>query len=149
MPRFPPELLKKYPQMSPDDVPIWSDFLLQYASNYLGFDYNVRVGEGTTPVATTDTELIKWTKILTQKRIDAVGYKTNSIEIFEVKPRAGITALGQVISYLALYRETFNPTLPITGTVVCDVQDPDLADIYARHGIKVVRVIQTVREASL
>jgi len=112
--------------MSIDDIPVWEKFLEEYANAYESFDYDVRVGEGEAPLPTLEPKYKEMARALTQKRIDAIGYREKEIWIFEVKPRAAISALGQIIAYAELYTRA-NPTTDfIIPAIVCTSIDSDI-----------------------
>tara|TARA_Y100000310_G_C20665995_1_gene807525 strand:- start:1229 stop:1654 length:426 start_codon:yes stop_codon:yes gene_type:complete len=136
--RFPPEKLTKYPHMSKDEIPIWERFLEEHASNFESFDYDVRVGEGEPPSEALNDKEKAMAKALSQKRIDAVGYTPDTIYLFEVKARAGMSALGQIISYRRLYEMTQQPQLQIKAVIVCERIDADLASIIEENNIEAV-----------
>lgn len=139
MASFPPDLLRKYPHMFPEDIAIWERFLKVYKDDFLGFDYDVKVGSVPDFPDGLDNSIYKAGNILWKKRIDAVGYKKDGIYIIEVKPNAGMSALGQIITYRQLYIEEFNPNDKVFGAIVTDkpdldlkrVADPQLIYIYA------------------
>ncbi|MHC1600500.1 MAG: hypothetical protein ACXQS5_06760 [Candidatus Methanospirareceae archaeon] len=74
---------------------------------------------------------------LTQLRIDAVGETPREIWIFEVKPRAGRSALGQLESYGYWYIRQYAPRKPVKLAVVCESIDPNMPDVFREHGIEV------------
>jgi len=123
---FPPTQLAKYPHLSPADQAIWHPFI---AENPLGFEtvaYDVHVGEG---ADLADIELNSFAqdfKLLTQKRIDAVGYTTSTIYIIEIKPTASIIALGQAIVYTQMYRRTYRPSAALQPTILTNHADRDI-----------------------
>lgn len=138
--RFPPTKLIKYPHLAPEDIVIWERFLERYAGAYESVDYDIRVGEGEPPLPTLEPKYAAMAKALTQKRIDAVAYRPGEIWIFEVKPRAALSALGQIISYTELYILTFNPTETIVPAVVCEMVDHDVKPLMTNRGIQVIIV---------
>lgn len=139
-PRFPPTLLHKYPHMAPADVAIWERFLSAHAPNFLGFDYDVRLG-GSVPLDPALPQYIKdAARLLSAKRIDAVGHKANVHWIIEVKPTATLTALGQVLGYSILYAQAHKPPIPVIPTIVCEALDPDLPPAFDRFHVQVIKV---------
>src|SRR5574342_442583 len=88
--------LHKYPHMFALDIAIWDRFLDRFGDEFLGVDYDVKVGSGTEPVEGLGEEYRRMQGILSKYRIDAVGYTRNTICIIEVKPNARTTALGQI-----------------------------------------------------
>ena len=139
-PRFLPELLAKYPHMAPQDVPIWTRFLASYGPRFTGIDYDVRVGKGITPPADLPEPYASDAILLTQKRIDAVGYTPTAIWVIEVKPEASISALGQILTYTDLFRASRKPDHPVLSVIVCETIDADILPIFKRQGITLLTV---------
>lgn len=140
MPRFSPEILSKYPHMSPLDIPVWETFLKEQGNLFTAFDYDVRVGTGIDPGPSYDDATRRDAILLTQKRIDAVGFREGEIWVIEVKPQASIGALGQLITYTELFIAYKKPDLPVRSIVVCNTVDPEVRDIFKTHGITVIQV---------
>ena len=74
---------------------------------------------------------------LTQKRIDVVGWNGNRPTIIEVKVRAGLSALGQVLGYVALFKSELpffpNPRMMI----VCENTTADDLKVFQSQSIPV------------
>lgn len=135
--RFPNKQLFKYPRMSLEDSKIWGRYLSKFSDLYDSFDYDLRVGAGVTPDLPIPEKFIKDYEDLTKKRIDAVGYKNNKATLFEVKPRAGTAALGQLISYRDLFLRS-HPYIQISSLVcVTELIQPEELEIYIQHNIHV------------
>jgi len=125
-PRYPNTKLNKYPHFFPNDIPIWERFIDRYGSDFLGFDYDVKVGSGTEPVEGLGDKYASMQRILSRYRIDAVGYTKSGIWIIEVKPDAGTIAIGEVETYTKLYSRDYVPSLPVIGCIVTDRELPDM-----------------------
>ena len=125
-PRFPPEKLTRYPHMFPLDIPIWERFLDSFSADFLGFDYDVKVGSGTKPIAGLGAKYERMQAILSKYRIDVVGFRSDSIWIIETKPEAGTIAIGQIELYTQLYKRDLKPKLPVVGAIVTDRKLPDM-----------------------
>ena len=135
---FPPTQLSKFPRMSPQDIPLWRRFLTLHGKDYTRIEYDVRVGQGITTAPDIPEHLqADWIQ-LTQKRIDAVAHASNRIDIIEVKPRAATTALGQILTYINLYRDTFSPSKQLRAVVITDTITQDDFAVYERFNIAVV-----------
>lgn len=133
--RFNNEILFKFPRMSSEDVIIWKKFLELYGKNYSSFDYDFKVGSGTDP-GTEVPEEFRFDFIeLSKKRIDAIGYQSDGVTIFEVKPRAGTQALGQLISYKNLYAKNFPENRIKEVAVVCNFITPEEISLYSDYNI--------------
>lgn len=152
----------RYPHMGPEEARIWTEFLRKTDMKFIRIDYDVRVGTGYVPKYLIDQleyykrmarinrkfqkdleltrAIIKSVSSLTKLRIDAVGETNNEIWIFEVKPRAGRSALGQVEAYGYWYVKQFKPRKVVKLAIVCRDVDPNLVPIFEARGIYVFNV---------
>jgi len=135
--RFPNTILYKFPRMSPQDSEIWRRFLLEQQNNFERFDYDFPVGSGVDPGPEISANYRKDYIDLTKKRIDAVGYNKSQVTIFEVKPRAGTTALGQLLTYQELWMLDHKGSSVPTLSVVTEFMNPEEISIYTHHRIKI------------
>jgi len=131
---FPPTRLLKYPHMFALDIEIWERWLDRYAGDFSGFDYDIKVGSGTDPVDGLGEPYIRMQRILSRYRIDVVGYKSGHIYIIEVKPDAGTTALGQLETYIPLYKRDYKPSNPIIGAIITNRELPDMKELMDSKG---------------
>ena len=74
--------------------------------------------------------------ILSKYRIDVVAYRSSSIEIIEVKPEASTVAIGQVVTYVELYKRDFSPRPPVRGVIITDHELPDIRYLTERLGFE-------------
>lgn len=132
--------MAKYPHMLPNEIPIWERWLALYGKDFKNFRYDVHVGEGVDPGKDVPEKYRQLAKMLTQKRIDAVAERNGEIWIFEVKPDAGLSALGQLLAYRQLYRRDFKETRPIKLAVVTTKVNKDEFWVFNQHGIVVYEV---------
>lgn len=134
-PFYDPKKLARYPHMFPKDIAIWERFLEQYAEEYTGFSYDIKVGKGTEVSPDMPEEYARMADILSKYRIDVVGFKENLIEIIEVKPEASTVAIGQVVAYVSLYIRDFAPQVEVKGAIVTDRFIPDISYLTMQQGI--------------
>lgn len=121
--------------MLASDIPIWDSWVKQYGHLFIGFDYDIHVGEGVPPVEGLSPALQRMAKTLTQKRIDALGHQNDKLWIIEVKQRPGVSAVGQIITYLTLFRKQFQPDKELIPVIVGDIVEPDIRTVLAEHNI--------------
>ena len=93
----------KFPGMIPDEVAVWRGWLQQHESEYDRYDYNVRVGAGDDPGPTFSQAQRQGIIASTQLRIDAVAWQGTQATLIEVKQNAQPAAIGQLLTYLALW----------------------------------------------
>lgn len=131
----PQSALPKYPGLFPAEVPILRAWLKLHEGEYESFDYNVRVGTGFDPGPGYSADIRRMAVQNTQYRIDLVASKGTHDTLVEVKQHAGLGAVGQMIGYSVLWRQshTFRPSPRLL--VVTESTQPDLPGIMAAQGI--------------
>jgi hypothetical protein len=97
-------LRKQWPGMNPREIVVFNNWLLIHFNDYSGFDFNVRVGQGTDPGPTFSEDMRRQFIQNTQKRIDVLAWKDSNPTIIEVKDRAGLSSIGQIIGYSHLWK---------------------------------------------
>ncbi len=121
------EVLSKYAHLRPADEEIWQRFIIKNPGRFGRVFYDFRVGDP----ADTHAGCVKCIKDawydLTRWQIDVIGEDEKAIYIIEVKPHANSKALGQAMSYAALYRQEQNPTKPVIPVVLTDSIIPTTA----------------------
>ena len=125
--------------MMREDTAVWDKFL---ASEFVKIDavwYDVRVGSSVLAgVEATDMER-KIADGLTRKRIDVVAKVGGGIWVIEVKPRANMYAVGQVLTYSRLFSSEFPGHGVVVPVIVCDEYDEDLVDEFDEFGVLVLK----------
>lgn len=135
--RFPFQKLAKYPHMKPEDILVWERFLHLMPSFFDTVDYDVAVGKGA-PQNPEHPEAIQADgKILTQKKIDVVGYAGDRTYVVEVGPIADMRKLGQILTYTRLFKATYPEVPNPIPMVLCGAIERELEDDFAEHGILV------------
>ena len=123
--------------MLPADVKLWDRFLDRYGHEYSGFRYDVHVGGEIEKESHWTGKVVSMASWLASKRIDAVGFKPGETVIFEVKPEAGVTAVGQLITYRMLYLEKYPPIGVVSCALVCENILPDERRVLEAQGFMV------------
>ena len=133
--KFPYVKKHKYPHLKPYDVAIWDRFLKAYPEAYDHVYYDFEIGDG--PQFSTivnpetggdDRALYKW-------KIDVVGVKDKRTDLIEIKPRAGVSAIGQAACYKMLWRRDIDPQGNDRAVIITDEIRPDI--LYLCHQFKV------------
>ncbi len=133
-------MVQEFTHLLPLERPIWARYLAATTEEFLSLVYDLHLGEG----APIDPALSEGTKAIiaavSRKRVDVVGETADSIIVFEVKPRAGMGAMGQLLTYRELYLREIRPTKPIRMVVVCERVEPDVPRVYGQYGIEIALV---------
>lgn len=127
----------KFRHMLPNEVRLWERFLQLYGDWFKNYRYDVRVGEGVDPGPGYEEEWRRLARLLTQKRIDVVAEKDGEVWIFEVKPDAGLGAIGQVLSYKVLYMKEHKDVHKVQLAIVTTRVDDDIREVCKEYGITV------------
>ncbi len=130
MPTRPP-----FPHMFGAEADIWRDFLALHEDEYLFFEYDLHVGKIWPALEEMPEPWRKGAEGIYRKRIDVIGHQPGKVTIFEVKPHAGLGALGQIMGYAAMYEEEFSPKEELAAAIVTRLIDPNMEKIYADFGI--------------
>jgi hypothetical protein len=97
----------KFPGMLPREIIIWRNWCKLHEAEYDRFDYNTRIGSGHDPGPSWPDEIRRMAVANTQLRIDAVAWKGDTPTLLEVKDRAGASAVGQILTYEAVWLQDF------------------------------------------
>ena len=129
-----------FKHLLPKERLLWWKFLEHKKGEYLKFDYDIRLGRGITELNHIPPELWNMARALSKKRVDIIGYKEEAIDLIEVKVRAGLGAVGQLLAYLYFYKAQFKPSLPIHLLIVTDFLDEDTRSVCRIYGIRVTQI---------
>ena len=92
-----------FPGLIPQEVVIFSAWWAIHKDEYTAADFNVRVGSGFDPGPAFDPGVRKAQIFNSQRRLDALLTQGSALTIAEVKYRATPLAVGQLLTYRALY----------------------------------------------
>lgn len=130
----------RYPHLMPIDRAIWERFLERNGSEFLGFQYDIMLGEGADPVEGMSERDKRLLYSLTVKRVDCLGVREDGLVLFEVKPRLGMAAMGQLVVYNLLWKRRYGIGRPITMAWVGEQSEPDHQYVANQLGFRVVVV---------
>lgn len=133
-------VMPHYPHMLAGDTEVWSRFLEDPPFIIKGVIYDYHVGRPVNVGPGADLITKQIAAGLGQKRVDVVMWADGMWWVVEVKPRAGMTALGQVITYARLFKQENLILDVVRPTIVCADYDPDLVDDFEAQGVTVFKV---------
>ena len=125
----------KYPHLGPEDTAIWSRFIEKNPDFYSDVKYDVKVGEGRDYSDLPKDVYSGDLKYLSKKRIDVVALRDNEIHVIEVKPSAGLSAIGQAFGLAEIFRSTGPADKKILPVVITDQLLPDMEALCSKMGI--------------
>ena len=130
-------VMPQYPHMMWQDRDVWTRFLEGERPEIRRVWYDVHVGQSVDVGPDGDELLRRISRGLTRKRIDVVARVGGGYWVIEVKPFAGMVALGQVLTYSRLFAAEYPVPGPIVGIVVCDSVDMDVMGDFEASGVGV------------
>ena len=128
----------KYPHMGTRESRIWEAYLEQYGTPAGRIDYDVHLGEGMEADPSWPEWMRVMVKALSTKRADVVVEGTSVTTIIEIKRRAGLSAVGQLLGYEALMFKERGGMKPVDLLVICEYIEPDMADVFEYYKVAVV-----------
>jgi hypothetical protein len=135
---YPPTWRGKPQQMLSTDHPLWDKFLDDYGGLFERFYYNVLLGEAALTYDKPPTWEQKLERSVLSKKIDVIGETKDEVWIIEVASRPGLRAVGQIMSYRALWFEDPKINKIERFVLVTDQIDRDLLTAAATYGIETI-----------
>lgn len=117
---------------------VWERFIELNPNKKWRMDYDVKVGIGRLPQEELEEKYKKDWRDLTRKRIDAVAWSENNVFLIELKPRAGLSAIGQILGYSELWADLHDNDRRVRKAVICHSSDPDTLRVAEEAGVEIV-----------
>ena len=130
----------KYPHLSFRDKEIWDKFIEQNPKYFDAVAYDAKVGTPRSYTKAKNDRYKKDLQILSQKRIDVIGFKDGEIFIIEIKPSASLSAIGQIVSLFCLFQKEYKGKEKIRKMIITDFEIPDMKNLTKENEIKYKKV---------
>lgn len=137
---YPYKIMAWYPHMGAQDAAIWSRFIAQYPDLFEKVWYDLPVGSGAPIPDGTAPHMERDWQILTKYKCDVVAFDDVGPTIIEIKPRAGLGSIGQIIGYDLLYQEYVDKKARPNLVIVTDSLRSDMDWLADEFNIKVIVV---------
>lgn len=131
---------KKYPHMLVEEVRVWKRFLKRHGDSFTKYRYDVHVGQGIGRLPGYSKKLQNMAITLTQKRIDVVAARGAETFIVEIKGRASMSAIGQLMTYKILYEFKYGHGTVSGLAVVAESVDRDVSRVMEVFNIQQIIV---------
>jgi len=126
--------------MAVTDLPLWNRIRPTFQSLVTAWYFDAAVGAGQQMPADIPAEMLQGLWRLSRKRIDAVGETPTHWLLIELRPAAGLGALGHVQTYRSLWERDPPDTKPVRAYLVSDRADPDVLQTAINAAITVLVV---------
>lgn len=125
-----------YPHMSQADKLLWERFIDENPDAYDSVQYDFHVGEAPPFNTLYDDDSDKNQDKLYRLRIDVVARNGSSIDICEIKPKAGPSSIGQLKSYATLYKRDEDPFGSVSMVLITDQEMPNMDYLCKAEGVR-------------
>jgi len=141
---MPPELGHRYdptwdgnpPHMAPQDLVLWQRCRRLIFLGVTSWYFDVAVGEGSGPPVDPSDSIATAYYRLTRKRIDAVGEQAQEWLLIELRPNAGLGALGAIQTYRSLWERDPPDSRPAIAWLITDRAEPDTIKTAVNAGVR-------------
>ena len=138
--RVPYEKRYKYPHFESSHVILWEKFIEQNPRAYTEVQYDLHVGDPPqfNPLLDDGTDINQ--DALYRFKIDVVGYYNGGVDIIEIKPNAGASAIGQVEGYKDLFIRDEKPKGKIGMVIITDKINQNMDYLCKRKGVTLIKI---------
>lgn len=129
-----------YPHMKPNDIAIWERFISAYPDAFENVQYDFHVGDPPpfNPLMDDGTDTNQ--DLLYKLKIDVIGHAPGRVDIIEIKPSAGPSAIGQIKAYRTLYVRDETPTDTVGMIIITDKENPNMDFLTKNEGVQLIVV---------
>lgn len=127
---------KRFLHLMPAERLIWLEWLKVNGEKWSMYTYDVHVGEGVPPDPDQPPNIQAIAESITRYRIDVMAIRDGVPWIFEVKPFAGVSAIGQLLCYKQLYRWTYQYDRELKLALVVGTLNKDMIRLCHFFDIK-------------
>jgi len=143
---MPPDLGNRYdptwqgnpPHMAPQDLVLWQRCRSNFYPRVGAWYFDVAVGEGSGPPTDRDDAIALAYYRLTRKRIDAVGETPRAWHLLELRPNAGLGALGSIQTYRSLWERDPPDHRPVEAWLITDRAEPDTMRTAVNANVRIL-----------
>ena len=126
----------RYPHMLPEDIPVWNMALDRDAHLFERVFYDVRLGGVVDSDPAHSEKMREMYYNVTAKRIDVLAELKDELWIIEVATKPGLRAVGQLMTYVALWYDDPKINKKAVGVLVAHAIDADLARSLEIYGMR-------------
>jgi len=126
--------------MIPAEVETWNIFIDDYPGRFETVDYDFRVGAGMELDEGWADNVKSMATAISQKRIDVLGWNGDQPTIIEIKKRASMSAVGQLLGYKVLFIDEFERLRVPKLMLICQKISRDDRMAFDNEKIPVIEV---------
>jgi hypothetical protein len=126
--------------MALQDLPLWVRCREQFTRRVTAWYFDAAVGEGAGEPQDPADIIARAYHRLTRKRLDAVGDAGAVWLLLELRPNAGLGALGSIQTYRSLWERDPPDTRPAEAWLITDRAEPDTMRTAINAGVRFLLV---------
>ncbi len=129
-----------YPHMGPRDADLWNKFIEKYPDMFDRCVYDLAIGDDPSVDEETRSDLREMWQYQCSYKCDVVAFKGEKPTIIEIKPRAGLPSVGQIVCYDLLYQEYVDKNARPDLVIITDSLRSDMDWLADEFGVKIMIV---------
>ena len=137
---------QKYKHMLPREEVIWDAYIARHGLPEGLVDYDVHLGEGAPLDESWPAWMKSMVKSLSTHRLDVVVIRPLEVVIVEIKSVAGMSAVGQLLGYEALWLQEYGTEKPVTLVCVCERAESDMQTVFQFYEVTLIELGELPRE---
>jgi hypothetical protein len=130
-------LNRHYKHLLDPDIALLLDFQADHFTEYINWEYDVRVGPGRDPGSDTPAEIRKMALDLSRRRIDCIAEARDHVQLIEICQIAQYRPIAQLPIYAYHYIHDFNPAKPVQTAILCREMPDDIRLFCDKVGYRV------------
>lgn len=134
-PKYTTDWRGKPPHMLAPDIPVWYRFLDEWAEHFISLYYDSLLGGPTLTPKEEKNNMKRMWRALICKRTDAIAELKEEVWLIEVADHPEMRAVGQLITYEALWLRDPKIDKPTRKILVANSIDPDITTGLLRMGV--------------
>lgn len=134
-PKYATDWRGKPPHMLAPDIPVWYRFLDEWAEHFISLYYDSLLGGPSLTPEEEKNNMKRMWRALICKRTDAIAELKEEVWLIEVADHPEMRAVGQLITYEALWLRDPKIDKPTRKILVANSIDPDITTGLLRMGV--------------
>ncbi len=129
--------MSQFPHLLFEERVLWRKFLTAHEHDWDRYLYDLHVGQGRPGRDSLTDDEKRQQLYLSQKRIDVIGQLPDKICIFEIRPRASMSQVGQLLCYRLLYQRQTRDPRPCDLAILTTKAWPDERFLFDHFAITI------------
>lgn len=127
-------------QLLPKERDLFIRFLAQHGHEYQKWEFAHHFGPPAIPTEGLPENLRYWAEVVSRLRADAIGWRGGQPVIFEIKPYAKPSVIGQLQGYKFFWHDEYPSEPSPILAIICEAFHPALLPLAREAEIEIYQV---------